>query len=120
MYRYIPLAALLAAFTAAHAGELGPYEAESIALGSIRGVTYFTEVQGGYRVVTTLAAGETGLPIRFETTLADDQSLTISVPSAFGKPGQVREISRAGNRLIISDPQSAADKLPATGAIADF
>jgi hypothetical protein len=104
MYRYIALAAFLAAANPAHAGELVPYHAESIALGSIRGVAYYTEVPGGYRVTTTVADGETGLPVRFETTLADRQSLTISVPGNSGEPGQVVLISRTGDKLILSRP----------------
>jgi hypothetical protein len=104
MLRYPILVALLAATPCAHAGELVPYHAESIALGSIRGVTYFTRLTDGFRVVTTLADGETGLPVRFETTLADRQSLTISVPGTSGGPGQVVLISRTGDKLILSRP----------------
>ena len=116
MYRYIALAALFPAAAPAHAGELVPYGTESIVLGSIRGVTYFTEVQGGYRVTTTLTDGEAGLPVRFEATLADHESLTISVPGWENwTRGQVIEISRAGDRLVVSDPQPAADKIVVTG-----
>ena len=116
MYRYIALAALFAAVAPAHAGELVPYGTERIELGSIRGATYFTEVHGGYRVITTLADGEAGLPVRFEATLADHQSLTLSVPGwESWTRGQVIEISRAGDRLVVSKPQPAADKIVVTG-----
>jgi hypothetical protein len=111
MCRYIALVALFAAATPAHAGELAPYQAESIELGSIRGVAYYTEVQGGYRVITTLADGEAGLPVRFAATLADQQSITISVPGKLGEPGQVLEISRGADRLVVSNPRHAADKV---------
>ena len=116
----LTLAALtiLATTGAAHAGELVPYGAESIELGSIRGVAYFTEEQGGYRVITTLANGEAGLPMRFEVTLARDQRLTISVPGKFGEPEQALEISRAGDNLVVSNPEPAADKFPATADLA--
>jgi len=108
------LTIVLATTGAAHAGELVPYGAESIELGSIRGVTYFTGEQGGYRVITTLADGEAGLPVRFEATLASDQRLTISVPGKFGEPGKVLEISRTGDHLVVSNPELvAADTKPA-------
>jgi hypothetical protein len=115
MYRYIALVALCLAVTAAQAGELAPYQAASIELGSIRGVAYYTELASGYRVVTTLADGEAGLPVRFEATLADNQSLTISVPGRFGELGEMLEISRAGDKLVISAPQPAAEKLAVKG-----
>src|SRR5437763_1542930 len=110
MCRYIALAALFAAATCAHADELVPYQAESIELGNIHGVAYFTEVPSGDRVVVTLAEGEAGLPVRFEATLVDAQSLTISVPGKFGESGRVIEISRAGVKVIVSRLHAADDK----------
>jgi hypothetical protein len=115
MCRYIPFAALCLAATAAQAGELAPYQATSIALGSIRGVAYYTEAPGGDRVVTTLADGEAGLPVRFEVTLSENQSLTISVPGKLGEPGQALEISRAGDKLVVSTPQGATEGLAVMG-----
>lgn len=101
MYKHIAVAALLAAATHANAGELAPYEGQSIELGSIRGVTYYTEAPTGYRVVTTLADGETGLPVRFEATLADKQRLVISVPGKLGEQSIKLDISRAGDKLML-------------------
>ena len=117
--RYLALAALLTAATAAHAGDLVPYEAESIALGSIRGVAYFTKVEDGFRIVITLADGEAGLPFRFEATLADNQTFTISVPGKLGELGQIIGVSRAGDRLVVSDARPAVDNLVVTGVPAD-
>jgi hypothetical protein len=112
MHRYIALAALAAAAaTSAHAGELAPYGGESIALGSMRGVTYYTDSPSGYRVVTTLADGESGLPVRFETTLADKQKLKVSVPGKFGEKTIALEIARAGDKVIVSRPQVADGNL---------
>jgi hypothetical protein len=112
MHRYIALAALAAAAaTSVHAGELAPYGGESIALGSMRGVTYYTTSPGGYRVVTTLADGESGLPVRFETTLADKQKLKVSVPGKFGEKTIALEIIRAGDKVILSQPQIAGGNL---------
>src|SRR5260370_15006949 len=100
------LAALCAVGTPAQAGELVPRGAESIELGSIHGITYYAEAQGGYRVITTLADGEAGLPVRFEATLADKQSLTVSVAGKLGELSNVLKISRAGDKLILSRPQT--------------
>jgi hypothetical protein len=102
MHRYIALAAIFAALSPAHAGELRPFQGETVELGSIRGVTYYTEAPSGYRVVTTLADGEAGLPLRFEGTLADQQSFVISVPGRLGEQTIAIEISRAGDKIILS------------------
>jgi hypothetical protein len=112
MHRYIALAALAAAAaTSAHAGELAPYGGESIALGSMRGVTYYTNAPNGYRVVTTLADGEAGLPVRFETTLADKQKLKVSVPGKVGETTIALEIIRAGDKVILSRSQVVDENL---------
>jgi len=112
MLRSIALAALAAAaFTSAHAEELSPYGGESIALGSMRGVTYYTTSASDYRVVTTLAEGEAGLPIRFETTLADKQKLKVSVPGKSGEKAITLEIARAGDKVFVSRPQAIDESL---------
>lgn len=112
MHRYIALAALAAAAaTSAHAGELAPYGGESIALGSMRGVTYYTTSSNGYRVVTTLADGEAGLPVRFETTLADKQKLKVSVPGKVGEKTVALEIIRAGDKVFVSRSQAVDGNL---------
>ena len=102
MHRYIALAAILAVITPAYADAIEPYHGETIELGSIRGVTYYTETPSGYRVVTTLADDDAGLPLRFEATLADQQSLVISVPGRAGEQSIAIEISRAGGKIILS------------------
>ena len=60
------LAALCAVTSPAYAREIGEIQATSIDLGGFRGVVYYTSEGGGYRVVTTIAEGENGLPVRFE------------------------------------------------------
>jgi hypothetical protein len=101
---YLAAIVLLGAAATAQAGELVPYGGETIALGGFRGSGYYVDGQGGYRVVATLAEGEAGLPVRFEATLADHQSFTISVPGKLGEPGEVLEISRTGDKVIMSHP----------------
>jgi len=87
--------------------ELAASHGGSIQLGSIRGIVYYTETRGGYRVIATLADGEAGQPVRFEAILTDKQSLTISVPGKAGEPDQAVEISRAADKLIIARPPHA-------------
>ena len=101
---YLAVMALLAVAATAQAGELVPSAGETIELGGFRGNGYYIDGQDGYRVVATLAEGEAGVPVRFEATLADHQSFTISVPGKLGEQSEVLEISRAGNKVIMSHP----------------
>jgi hypothetical protein len=75
-------AGLLAVFAAAgaQADELMPMQARSLALGEVTGVAYYTIPDEGYHVVATLAAGESGTPMRFVATLSAGQKVLMSVP----------------------------------------
>ena len=93
---------LAAAFTmaslgAAHANGLRPIEAQSIHLGDVSGVAYYTVEPNGFRVVTTLAQGEAGTPVRFVSVLAPGQRVVISTP--YQAPAL--EISRQGDELLV-------------------
>lgn len=107
MNRYIPIAALCLMLTPAHAGEIGELQAESIDLGGFRGIVYYTTENEGYRVVATIAEGETGLPVRFEAILTGTQKMTISVPGKLGEITRVLEMSRAGGKLVVVSPQAS-------------
>ena len=109
MNRYIPIAALCLMFTSAHAGEIGELQAESIDLGGFRGVVYYATENEGYRVVATIAEGETGLPVRFEAILTESQKMTITVPGKLGETSHVLEMSRAGGKLVVASPRASAD-----------
>jgi hypothetical protein len=74
----------------------------------MQGVLYYTADQGEYKVVTTLAAGAEGLPIRFSTTLAAGQSATISVPQSVGEPPVEFEITRRGDVLVVREAVASA------------
>lgn len=111
MYRFIALATLLASGIPAHAGELAPYAGESIQLGSLHGVIYYTHSPTGYAVVTTLADGQAGLPVRFVATLADNQALKISVPGKPGAQTMALEIRRTGDKLILSSGQALTEEV---------
>jgi hypothetical protein len=93
---------LAAAFTfaslgAAHANGLRPIEGQSINLGDVSGVAYYTVEPDGFRVVTTLAQGEAGTPIRFVTVLVPGQRVVVSTP--YQAPAL--EISRKGDELLV-------------------
>jgi hypothetical protein len=93
---------LAAAFTfaslgAARANGLRPIEGQSINLGDVSGVAYYTVEPDGFRVVTTLAQGEAGTPIRFVTVLAPGQRVVVSTP--YQVPSL--EISRKGDELLV-------------------
>ena len=64
---------ILASLGAARADGVRPNEARSIDLGEVNGVAYYTVEREGFRVVTTLAQGEAGTPVRVVSVLAPGQ-----------------------------------------------
>ncbi|OKO91386.1 hypothetical protein AC629_02655 [Bradyrhizobium sp. NAS80.1] len=95
----------LASFGAAHANDLRPIEGRSVHLGDISGVTYYTVEPAGFRVVTTLAEGTAGTPIRFVSVLAPGQHVVLSTATQAG----ALEISRIGDRLLIRNTSAVAN-----------
>ncbi|AZN97719.1 hypothetical protein EJ066_10720 [Mesorhizobium sp. M9A.F.Ca.ET.002.03.1.2] len=102
MLRYTTLAALCIVASSASAGELMARQGGTVDLGNFHGVVYYTEADDGYRVVTTMAAGEESLPVRFVATLTEGQTFVISVPGASNSPGQALEIARAQGKLVVA------------------
>jgi hypothetical protein len=96
---------VLASFGAAHAEGLKPIAGRSIHLGDMSGVAYYTVEPAGFRVVTTLAKGETGTPIRYVSLLTPGQRVVLSTPAR----ADVLEISRSGDDLIIRDSNAVAN-----------
>jgi len=95
---------------ALQAAELSPMAGESIEIGGLHGVFYYTDENDGYRVIATIADGEARVPVRFAATLAEGQSATISVPGKFGEPGQSVEMSRSGDKLIVTRAGSMSNQ----------
>jgi len=93
----------LASIGAAQANELRPVEGRSIDLGQISGVAYYTVERDGFRIVATLAQGESGTPVRFEAVLAPGQSVVLSTPRAAGVAASAVEISRQNDRVLVHD-----------------
>lgn len=103
--RSIFVAAAFASLTAAHADGLRPIDAMSINVGEVSGVAYYTVERDGFRVVTTLAQGMTGTPIRVVCVLAPGQSV------AFSTPHQVNalKISRNGDSVFVRKVKSVSN-----------
>ena len=85
---------------AARAKELGPLEAQSLQLGEMNGVAYYTVQGPSYRVVATLAS-EGGTPVRFEGSLLPGQKLVVSIPDGARAKAQTIALLRQGNRLLV-------------------
>lgn len=81
----------------AHAESLRPIQANSIDLGQVSGVAYYTVERDGFRVVTTLAQGSSGTPIRLVSVLAPGQSVVLSTPDQSG----ALEITRGDSGLQV-------------------
>ena len=87
----------LTSLGAAQADGLRPIEAKSIDLGEISGIAYYTVERDGFRIVTTLAQGEAGTPIRVVSVLAPGQSVVLSTE----RLGGAIEISRKRDSLFV-------------------
>jgi len=111
MRNCIALAMLCLAGTSGQAGELTVLQAESFDVGGYHGIAYYTSESDGYRVVATIAQGETGLPVRFEATLTEAQKITITVPGRLGEKSHVFELTRAEGKLFVASPESPDEEL---------
>jgi hypothetical protein len=87
----------IASLTAAHAEGLRPIEGKSIDLGGISGIAYYNVERNGFHVVTTLAQGESGTPIRVVSVLAPGQRVVLSTP----QQADAIEISRKGDSVLV-------------------
>jgi|ERR1700730_9281522 hypothetical protein len=96
----------LASLEAAHADGLRPIDAKSIDLGEVCGVAYYTVERDGFHVVTTLAQGLAGTPIRVVSVLAPGQSVTFSTPQ---HEADALEISRNGDSVLVRKAKSVSN-----------
>jgi hypothetical protein len=71
---FFTTAFLLATLGTAHAESLRPIQAKSVDLGDVSGVAYYTIERDGFHVVTTLAQGEAGTPIRVALRANDHET----------------------------------------------
>jgi hypothetical protein len=87
----------VASLGAARADGLRPIQGQSVDLGEISGIAYYTVERDGFHVVATLAQGEAGTPIRVVSVLAPGQRLVLSTPQQAG----AIEISRQGDSVLV-------------------
>ncbi|MFK5597166.1 hypothetical protein ACFZ8E_09200 [Methylobacterium sp. HMF5984] len=107
------IVALTAGLGSAGAAEIKPAAAGSVDLGTLSGVAYYTAEPKGYRVVVTLAPRAAAPAVRFETVLADDQSVTLSTPRPADSPAETIEIRRVGDRILVQPSRTKAVTLEA-------
>jgi len=104
--QHILAAALaLTTFGAAHADGLQPMQAQSINLGAVSGVVYYTVERDGFHVVTTLVEGEAGVPVRAVSVLAPGQSVVLST----GVTSGAVEISRQADTVLVREAPVATN-----------
>ena len=101
--------ALAAATGAARADGLKPAQSQSIDLGAVSGVAYYTVEGDGFRVVATLAQeGQDGAPVRVEAVLLPGQSVVLSTPRGPGVRPYAVEISRRADAVVVHRAAAAA------------
>jgi hypothetical protein len=108
--RAITSALLATALTsgAAFAEDLRPIEAQPISLKGVTGSAYYVVKPDAFHLVATVAAGEAATPIRFSSTLAPGQVVTISVPGEVGTPGAQIEFKRLGDQILATSSRKLA------------
>lgn len=95
--------AVIAPVRAAEKAGLRPATAQTINIGYVRGVAYYTPQSDGYHVVATLSVGG-GAPIRVGATLQPEQAVSFSVPGAEGATSSLVEIARRGDEVVVTNP----------------
>jgi hypothetical protein len=111
MFARIALAAALAATltttaaaarSASEAQTVNQAQYHGVKLGAVAGDFYYTVHRDGFHVTATFAARtDDATPVRFETVLAPNQSVTISTPRAVGEPANSVEITRVSDRVVV-------------------
>lgn len=107
-------AALSASLVSAHAAEIRPGTGDSVDLGTLAGIAYYTPDAKGYHVVVTLAPRGAAPALRMETTLAAEQSVTLSTPRMPDEPATSVEIARKGERVFVTDTAALRQEADAT------
>lgn len=104
MLKYLTTIVFVLSACAASAEEIRPLAAHRVSLGAMEGVVYVSRQPDGLRVVATLVEGERGTPVRVIATLADGQSIQLSVPRAVNEVEDAVELAREGDVLVLRDP----------------
>jgi hypothetical protein len=104
----VALAAVALSGAPVHADTFKPVQAQKVNLGTLTGVAYYTEEADGAHVVLTLQAPESATPFRVVATLAQGQSVTLSVPRGAGEPPVNVRFTRRGGLVSMDDGAAAA------------
>jgi hypothetical protein len=99
----IAVAAALMLTSAAQASELQAHRGGSIDLGELAGVAYYMPESDGFRVVATLAQGESRAPVRFEAVLLPGQSVVLSTIRVADAAPVAIKVRREGDGVRILD-----------------
>ncbi|MET0596302.1 MAG: hypothetical protein ABWZ57_00380 [Mesorhizobium sp.] len=102
MFKYLVSVALVAITASASGEEISAFQGGSIDLGAYQGIVYYVDEGDEFRVVTTLSAPESLVPVRFVARLSEDEHITISVPGAVGEPERPFDITRSNGKLWLS------------------
>jgi hypothetical protein len=65
--------------------------------------TLYTPESDGFRVVATLAQGQSGAPVRFEAVLLPGQTVVLSTIRVADAAPIAIKVSREGDRVLILD-----------------
>ncbi|WP_428029679.1 hypothetical protein [Ancylobacter sp.] len=95
--------AVIAPVRAADKVGLKPATAQTINIGYVNGVAYYTPQADGYHVVATLTVAG-GSPIRVAATLQPEQVVSFSVPGAADTAESIVQISRRGDSITVTNP----------------
>ena len=109
MLKYLAFGAVGLVAGPVFAGELTSIQGGSIDLGAYQGVVYYVEEGADFRVVTTLASTDGGMPLRFVVTLSEDEHIVISVPGEAGGRDRPVDISRSGGKLWLEESAASAE-----------
>lgn len=94
---------------AACADELTSVQGGSIDLGTYQGVVYYVDEGDDFRVVTTLASADGGMPLRFVVMLSENEHFVISVPGEADGKERPLDISRSDGKLRLDERAGTAE-----------
>lgn len=85
------------------AAGIRPGVAQTIQIGYVSGVAYYTAENDGYHVVATLSVAG-GAPVRVAATLQPEQVVKVSVPGAVETAESAVQIARRGDTVTVTNP----------------
>jgi hypothetical protein len=89
-------------------GKLAPVCLDIVQLGAVSAMTYDTEEEDGFHVVTTIQEDgrDAPVPVRFVTIRQPGERAIVSVPAEPGVKASTLELVRDGDRLVAHHPNA--------------